>query len=136
MSHENNFASYVETLIPDDLRDNNLLTDLPQKSRRYDVANSRYHCSKFIYAVEALTQADDFTYTDDCEPTDQEPERALVYIAFMYMAEGGREGGSESGLRFQTAITRKRYTINMVLFSGRREQENLMEQTPGTYDGV
>jgi len=62
MSHENNFASYVETLIPDDLRDNNLLTDLPQKSRRYDVANSRYHCSKFIYAVEALTQADDFTY--------------------------------------------------------------------------
>ena len=26
--------------------------------------------------------------------------------------------------------------INMVLFSGRREQENLMEQLPGTYDDV
>jgi len=28
-------------LIPDNLRD--LYTDFPQKSRRYDVANSRYH---------------------------------------------------------------------------------------------
>ena len=27
-------------------------------------------------------------------------------------------------------------SITMLLFSGRHEQENLMEQLPGTYDGV
>jgi len=46
-------------------------------------------CQSTVQAVRTVTQADDFTYRR-LVPIDQEPERALVYIASVYV---GRRGG-------------------------------------------
>ena len=109
---------------------------LPQKSRRYGVAKYKLEISLFkvytlrcllrcqstVQAVRTVTQADDFTYR--WLPTDWSRAWEGTCISFVYVGRrerGKREKGSralrESGLRFQTAITWKRYQYGTLLWT-------------------
>jgi len=65
--YEKNFASYVETVIPDDFRDNCILfaAKIVSLRRRY---YSRYRCLKFPHCNTRILTT---SHTDDLLPTEQ-----------------------------------------------------------------
>jgi len=84
--HEKYFALYVETV--DSRRfSRQLRTDLPQRSCRYDVANSRCRCWKFLHCKASLTTS----HSNDILPTEH---RAWVPVYIAYHAYAGERGGT------------------------------------------
>ena len=104
-------------------------------------SSSNATLSQHCPSTTTRNTSDGFTYRR-LATKDTRSEKALVYTASVYgEGEGrGRRGSHasrESGLRFWTAITQKTIRpINMLLFSGCLEQENLKEQHLKTYDDV